>query len=156
MNFTLERSVPRCARASDGDAGNRLDFYSSVGQRKHSADCARASVALCTRLLSRTKIGAILVTSLRLHSRSPGTPAAQDDKRGEKLAWVPYGSREGPFHPAILPFFHPSILPYFHTSILPSFHSDHASRPRGFCACAYAPWLAKLRTYYTTSYIAYS
>ena len=23
----------RCARASDGDAGNRLDFYSSVGQR---------------------------------------------------------------------------------------------------------------------------
>ena len=31
---------------------------------------------------------------------------------------VSYGSREGPFHPAILLFFHPSIHP--------SFHSDHA------------------------------
>ena len=50
-----------------------------------TASTAVAVPLLWKMRLSRTKIGAILMTSLRL--ALPLTPAAQDDKRGEKTKY---------------------------------------------------------------------
>ena len=65
-----------------------VDAFQVRGDGTGTASTAVAVPLLWRMRLSRTKIGAILMTSLRLALAL--TPAAQDDKRGEKTKYRIY------------------------------------------------------------------